>query len=508
MKKEIVKSEIILIGAALFNLIFWHEKMGINTVLFTLFMVSSLWYIERDSFQTRAVRITVAVSILLSALVVWHNSLIVKIIYMLNFSIMIGMIQQRQLRFLGNAFLLYWISLFAVPKNLILSLKQHPILRGHKKMNQGLKLAAIPAIVFPIFYGIYYAANPKFAELAGQFWGKVLQWLSFDWNGARIAFFLLGLMVVGAAFWASRYTGLLHFENGKTDALNAEDFEEREFTFWDFSVENAYRSTLILMVSLNVLLLFNNLLDFNYVWLGGAGVRSAVELKQYVHEGTYILIVGILLALVVLQIMYKGTLNFKENSQILRGLSFAWLGQNAVLAVSVGMRNWQYIDYYGLAYKRVGVFIFLSLVLYGLWLMYLKINEKRTFFFFISRGAWAIYGVMVATCFINWDVFITRYNLTVTTKSGAVDVPFLTNIISDKNLYLLDENKEKLLQKMPNKPFESEEYWRSDALYFTNETDKKNYLERTLKQKRDGFDSEQKSLTWLSWNYADYANSK
>ncbi len=508
MKKEILKSAIILLGAVLFNVIFWQEKMGINTVFFTIFILLGLYFLEQESFKTTPVRITAGIAIILSILIVWHNSLISQVIYILNFMTLIGFVQQRQLRFLGNAVLMYSLNILVVPQKLMQSVKELPILRGRESLGHGFKLALIPAFIFPVFYGIYYFANPKFSEISDQFWSNFFAFFAFDFNISRICFFIFGLMIVGAAFWASSFSGLLNSEKDKSYNLDAANFEDKEFTFWDFNAQSSYQSTLILMISLNVLLLFNNVLDINYVWFGGSNVKTAVELKQFVHEGTTILIIGILLAIVVIQILYKGSLNFKENTKILRGLSIAWLAQNALLALSVGMRNWQYIDHYGLAYKRIGVFLFLSLVLFGLWLMWLKINEKRTLFFFISKGAWAIYAVLVAACFVNWDVFITKYNLSATTKSSSVDVPFLISTISDKNLYLLYENREKLLQKMPNQPFETDEYWQEVGQYFNNETDKKNYLDKKMQQKRSNFEYQQTTISALSWNYSDYVNKQ
>jgi Domain of unknown function (DUF4173) len=508
MKKEILRSVIILLGAILFNYIFWDANHGINMFIFTIFLVGGLWFIERESFQNRAVQITALAAVVLSCLVVLHNSVIVRFIYMLNISVVIGLVHERQIRFLGSAMLLFVANALAVIPNLLISLKELPILRGSEKIRQGLKLTILPVIILPVFYGIYYFANPKFAALSGQFWTAIATWLSFDWDLTRVLFFCMGLLIVGAAFLKNTWLDVLGFEQDKADTLNAENYAERPFKLFDFDENSSYRSAMMLMISLNALLLFNNLLDFNYVWLGGAEVKTAVELKQYVHEGTYILIMGIMLALAVLLVMYQGSLNFTQNTKILRGLSFAWLGQNAILAVSVGMRNWQYIDHYGLAYKRIGVFIFLSLVLYGLWLMYLKINEKRTLFFFISRGAWGIYAVMIAACFINWDIFITKYNLTVTTKTQSVDVPFLLKTISDKNLYLLHEYKDKLLQKMPNKPFNEEEYWESTAPEFVDQAAKVAYLDYALKQKRANFEAKMKGNTWRSWNYPDYRNAQ
>ena len=512
MQKEIFRSEIILLGAALFNIIFWNELLGVNVLLFTLFIVSGLWYIERERFLERPVAITAAMTVLLSFLVIWHNSLIVKVIYSINFAVMVGLIQQREIRFLGSALVLYAANWLTSIYMLLKELKKLPILRGGQKVGQGLKLAVLPSVILPVFYMIYYFANPKFAIVSNQFWGKIIEWLSFDWNFLRILFFIVGLKNVGAIFLKSQWIDVAKYEQNKTDTLIEENYEDRPFTLWYFTESNALRSAIMLMISLNLLLFLNNMLDFNYVWLGGAEVKTAVELKQYVHEGTYILIVGIILAIAVLMLLYKGSLNFVKNTpemlKILRGLGLAWLAQNAVLAISVGMRNWQYIDHYGLAYKRMGVFIFLALVLYGLWLMYLKINEKRTLFFFISRGAWAIYAVMVAACFINWDVFITKYNLTATTKTQSVDVPFLLNDISDKNLYLLHEYKDKLIKKMPNKPFNEDEYWATQAPEFPNQAAKIAFLDDALKQKRANFEAKTNGKTWLSWNYPDYRNAE
>ena len=236
----------------------------------------------------------------------------------------------------------------------------------------------------------------------------------------------------------------------------------------------------------------NNLLDFQYVWLGGALTRSPWELKQYVHEGTFLLIWGIILAIVVLYFQFRGALNFHKNSKILRGLGYAWLAQNAFLTLSVGCRNWQYIAHCGLAYKRIGVFIFLLLTLIGLFTMYLKINEKRTFFFVMCRMSWAFYAVLLANSSINWDTFITRYNIQTPVKTGVIDVHFLLDDISAKNLPLLLENKD-LLKK---NSFQS-----INGYGLLAEDD----FEKALQRKQNRFLTEQSGYSWLSFNLADKA---
>ncbi len=508
MARPILTNVLVLVGAILYNVIFWQEKMGVNTLIFTLFLLGSLYFLNKEAFQTRSVQITAGGTLLLSLMVVWHNSLIAKTIYTLSFMVCIGLVQRREIRFLLLAFMVFLSNVFETPIHILNNLKSLPILRGGHGIAKSLKLIFISVLILPVFYILYYFANPKFSELSDKFWGHVFEWLNFDWNLSRVFFFLGGLMLVGTALWKHTRDYFAQQDNAYAMELDEATYndEEQQLRLFDMDEKTTYMSATILVALLNIMLFFNNILDFTYVWLSNKVDKTAAELKQYVHEGTYFLIAGIVLAIVVIMYLFKGRVNFLENNKILRGLSYAWIGQNAFLALSVGMRNWEYIDHYGLAYKRIGVVVFLILVLYGLYLMYVKITEKRTLFHFLTKGSWVIYAVMVAACCINWDVFITRYNLTTDTKSHSIDVPFLVRTVSDKNLYLLYENRAKLIEKMPNKPFEQEFYWDLNIPNFANDSLKISYLDRLLEEKKYNFLQEQKFYTAFSWNFADAKN--
>ena len=130
-------------------------------------------------------------------------------------------------------------------------------------------------------------------------------------------------------------------------------------------------------------------------------------MKIYVHEGTYLLILAILLAMGIILVLFRKNINFIPNNDKLRKLAYFWLAQNVILAFSVGMRNFRYIEFCGLAYKRIGVFIFLILTFYGLKTMHEKISEKKTLHHVIHKNAWVLYLTLIAASCINWDVFIT-----------------------------------------------------------------------------------------------------
>lgn len=364
MAKYLTSNLLVFIGALLYNFIFWNEKMGVNTLIFTIFIIGALYQLHSESFDTRAVRVTAIGTLCLAVLVVWHNSLIAKTIYILSLMSMIGFVQQREIRFLGYALFLYLGNLLEIPQHTRKAFKNMPLAQSEKNTTKILQLMVVPTFILPFFYAIYCFANPKFAELSSIFWGKVFSFLSFDWHWSRLFFFITGIFAVGAALWT--YTMLNLAEEDQKYSLDLHPIENQRFSMWGMDENTAYISAIFLLTSLNILVFFNNILDVNYVWRGDVSKLSAWELKQYVHEGTYFLIFGILMAISVVMYLFKGSLNFLENIKLVKYLAFLWLAQNIFLTLSVGVRNWQYIDYYGLAYKRVGVMAFLMLVLYGL----------------------------------------------------------------------------------------------------------------------------------------------
>ena len=163
--------------------------------------------------------------------------------------------------------------------------------------------------------------------------------------------------------------------------------------------------------TLNILLCIVNLVDIQHVWLGYEGGLSPIELSNYVHEGTYLLIASIGFAMGILLYFFRRNINFLPNNSFLKNLSYIWIIQNAILALSVGARNIHYISAYGLAYKRLGVFIFLVLTIIGLYTMYLKVRDQLTTYFLIQNNTWALYFVMAFLTMIDWDVEITKYNV-------------------------------------------------------------------------------------------------
>lgn len=103
------------------------------------------------------------------------------------------------------------------------------------------------------------------------------------------------------------------------------------------------------------------------------------------------------------------------------------------------------------------------------------------------QNGWAFYALLLLNACVGWDVFITRYNLSSRPK-GAIDVQYMIYTVSDKNLFLLEQNFDAMAQK---------------AMYpIMAESD----IRRGVELKRERFDTKMRGLSWKSWNAADARN--
>ena len=482
----------VLLGVLLFDFLFWQEKMGVNCLLFALFFVTALAVLFPENRFSRPFLWTAGGTILTAAMIAWHNSGAAKFAFMLSAMTAAGFAQATGFRFVLHAFLQYLGNFSIVPGKIVRGLRsksgENPTQKGRKNWRTWVGLSFVPALVVCVFYLIYYLANEKFAALSDSFWGQIGRWLSFDISLAHVFFVIFAIFVVGAGFFR-RIFPILEKKKEAADFLTRVRLaptKSRIARNWLVGLAREYRQSLVLLGLLNALLLLVNLTDIVYVWFGFEEM-SATALKQYVHEGTYFLIASILLAMFVTFRIFRKNLNFYPKNTLLKQLSLAWLIQNGILACSVAVRNWRYIDNYALAYKRIGVFLFLILVAVGLLTLWLKIRDRRSLSWLWRQNSWAFYALLIGNALVPWDTFITRHNLAFPPKSG-IDIGFLIFDVSDKNLRILEENKAILVEKQNGTQISADR------------------IESALNEKRAQFERAQNGLSWKSWNAADAAN--
>jgi hypothetical protein len=489
MKKQLITSVLFPVCAIGHHLLFWEEKMGLNTLLFSLLMTAALFYLSPESRKSGPALITATAVILTAGLVVWNNSLFSKVNHIIFSICLVGFVQGQELRFIFFAFCLGIISMFEMR---IKALRELFPRSWQAKPGCGLpanaKMMVTVAPVFLVFFSLYFFANNKFAELTLHFFLNIIRFVEEEISLPRMLSLAVSILITGSILWKTSVTYFQRLQLNQTFMLVRErSVPVKNLAITDISgLRKEYRTVFFLIIILNKLLLTMNILDIRYVWFGDIPDNPST-LKAYVHEGTYLLIASILFAMGVVLFVFRKNLNFYPENKWLRWLTFGWIVQNGVLALSVGIRNWQYIDACGLAYKRIGVFIFLLLTLFGLWTMFRKVQEKRSFYFLAYQNGWALFVVLLLACFVNWDVFITRYNLSASLNL-PLDTGFLLHEVSDKNLFVLEENQGRI------------------ARLLNQETPANTFFESALFEKKRSFCECQSKQSWLSWNLADERN--
>ena len=246
---------------------------------------------------------------------------------------------------------------------------------------------------------------------------------------------------------------------------------------------------------LNLVILVLNIADIKWVWYGFEW--KGQYLKQFVHEGTYLLILSIIISIILVLYFFRGNLNFYQNNKLLKSLSYIWIVQNGILTISVAIRNFWYINYFALAYKRIGVIFFLVLVFYGLFSVYRKVSQRKSTFYIFKTNAYATLIVLILGSLINWDSVIAKYNFENSNRS-FLHLNYLSTL-SDKALPYLDKSLPELkrIDKIQKEKFPfKEKFMTPEAYYHIIENRKKMFL--------DKWDT--KSI--LSWNLPEYLAAK
>lgn len=485
MRTAIIRSLIVVSGGLWCTFIFYQEDMGLNTLFFVipLLLLAFAKTYQISPYQ-KEVAIT-AVGAFLSALAVIGNDTdLAKGMYWVSILLFIGFIKHVHIRFLPLVLAASLSNLVFVPIKIVQEYAGS--LHRTNSLHYTIKKAInwlIPLGLFAIFLLIYYLANDKFGGMLDIvidfFFTTNNQTIAIE----QVALFFVGFLLVGAIFFNHPFRAFLSRRQEQLD-LNLIRNRKKRFAayFAPLILKSRFKLSIITLTLLNALICIVNLTDLIYVWFSRR-VLSARELSLYVHEGTNLLIFAILLAAVLLLVIFRKNLNFFPDNEGLKKLAYIWLGQNIFMVLSVAIRNFQYSHSFGLTYKRIGVFIFLLIVLIGLVTLFIKIRDRKSHYFLWHSNSWAMYLVLLAAGFINWNLLITRVNLN-PNYTKHLDIQYLVNELPHQNAFLLDQQKQNLQQQFP--------------IQFHN---LKNRIDRKMKRACSG-----RSI--YSWNWPYHLNRK
>jgi hypothetical protein len=491
MKNKNTKFYLALLFTALYNFFFWKENLGLNALIFSALLLCTLLALNPGSRKYTHVKWVVTSTLLTAFMVVWHNSLAAKIAHVVALFVSVGLIYQPTLKTIYMAATSNIAAFIHIPE----TLKQiwQGMENNHaqvKRVYMRLQVTLVPVVVLCVFYFIYRSANPVFMELSDSFWAQTYTWFGFlfeDISLQRFVFVFFAFVLMIAAFYNPQEQKLVEWEMRQKDKLSRSRKRSLLETVSPkmLSLKQEYYAAVLLISATNVLLLVVNIIDINWIWFG-FNYKDVQSLSQFVHEGTYMLILSILLSMVILLYYFRGNLNFYGQNRWLKFSAYCWIIQNGILLISVGIRNYHYIHQFGLAYKRIGVILFLALTLIGLYTFFIKIYDKRSATYLYKYNTWAVFALLVINSFMNWDVYIARYNIS---RTGPIDTTFLLSL-SDKTLPILDQHRH-IFSTLRG---DTQNNRRAQSL---SESDR---LNLRIKE----FTHTWKQRSWLSWNRAEY----
>lgn len=518
MNKKISQWLLVLAGGILFNLVFWQEKLGINTIFFDAFMLAAICYLYANARQHAAVRWLVFGHLICLAMIVLHNTLLSKIAFVITLMLIVGFAEyvHRSAWFAGGSVLM---NVVCCPASIVRLFKRKKTTgKKRRHLSRIIRFAIIPVGVVLLFFGIYSLSNSVFQEITWRL-GQYVDYFFLSvfnlFSPGRLLFLLFGIYITGCLLLRSRVNYFSDKESTRRDDLQRSRMSWKQrvqrpsFAFVEtimgrfargmMALKNENTTGIITLLLLNLLLFVLNVIDISYLWFD-FDYMGDVFLYRMVHEGTELLILSIVLAMLVVLFFFKDNLNFYRRNKWLKYGAYAWIVQNCVLVVSVFLRDYYYIARYGLAYKRIGVLFFLLMVFIGLATVFIKIWRRKTAYFLFRVNAWAGIVLLVLASTIHWDELIARYNLQHKDRV-PLDAVFLLSL-SDKTLPLLDANIAAFKKRQAEMPRETSG-WSNDSDSWSRRKACDTCFVEQLTARKDLFLQRQSRLSWLSWNYAD-----
>jgi hypothetical protein len=490
MNSPITKVLSVIAASAFFTVLFYRHDIGLNLFLFELLIIGWLAFTKRITKDPEVV-LTVLGTFLTGLMVVVHNSVLAIFVNILSMFIMTGVLLYPKSGSLPHSTALGLVHMATAQFEFFKQLGQTGSSNGlFGRVFNGLRIVIIPIVVVVVFIAIYSAANPVFDGFLSNITSALDDFITLLSEWVEFGFFfcfILGMLVSDFLLLQTVERNLAQSADSATD--NMQRKRSRFFTMsLSQGLKRELRSGVLMLIILNLLLLLVNAIDIYWVWFNFEWEGD--YLKQFVHEGTYLLIISILISIGISIYLFRGNQNFYQKSQLLKTLVVTWLVQNAVLVISVGIRNMHYISYYALAHKRIGVFFFLIATLIGLIIVIQKVRNRKTFHYILRTNSISVYSILVFMALFNWDVIIAKYNFK-HYETTFTHLNFLSNL-SDSALPYLERDTDFLaLIEESNSPFPSERSY----------IDKWEYAMR-IREKKTHFLGDWQQRDWRSWNWA------
>lgn len=497
MQNHFLKKITLLLGGTFFYYLFWDRSFGLNILIFSVLIITANALLSQRADYSPRVIVLLILTLATGTSFVYHGSalaLTMHCISLLAFSCLLKFDKLRTPTLALVAWFENIANLIESSKNAANPNRAKP--KPNSRAKRLLSILILPLLITVVFIIFYANGNQVFGTISSSIINSILKGIEnffeqISFTG--ILFFLLGIAVTAVlvlhtkknqtADWASTFSFNLRSKSPASDTQS-------------MTLKDQYQRALVTFVSINVLIALVNLIDFTTVWFDFE-VTKGDSLKQVVHNGTYVLITSILFAISVILYFFKGELNNYRQGKWLKRLAIVWIGQNIILVISVGFKTFHYINFHGLAYKRIGVLIFLVIMVATLLSLFIKINRKKSLFFVFHFNSWAATIILVLCTIPDWSSVMVSVNLNHWNK-GQIDTDFYFDL--SPNVYPL------LLENLPEIEAQIEQHSHNPVKWTRI---KSSYgMKQVLRSRIQAFLLDESNDHWQSWQFKRHAAYK
>ncbi|MDY7394724.1 DUF4173 domain-containing protein [Aureibaculum sp. 2210JD6-5] len=423
----------LLVGSFFFSLLFFKQNLGLNFLLFSMLTVGLLGVFNAKKFISIRVIVAVLSFLIMAGFVFIYNSTLSVLSSIIAFFYLLGTLSEEKSSVyiqILNGFFSSIAAGFTIYYNRLID-ETKAVKKKNINYIYWFKMVGIPIIVLLVFVILYRSANPYFNEL---FKSIDFSFINLQW----VLFTVLGYFLLLNITSPLSIEPITEYDLKTLNTLNKEGIKPQPLE--DLEQEN--QLGIILLVLLNLLILFFLITDT--VYLSRLTDLNAPDLSKTVHEGIYALITSIFFAIGIILYFFRGNLNFYEKNNNLKTLTTLWIALNIFLIFITVYKNYIYVSFHGLTYKRIGVFVYLLLALIGLITTFIKVYSTLNFWFLCRKNISIGLLLLLISTTVNWDQLITKYN---TEYANNTDFDYLISL-SDNNTFMLKEFKD----TTPNKP--------------------------------------------------------
>lgn len=466
--------------ALVFTMLFFEKSIGLNLVILEWITIPIMLVLNRP-FKFNKLTITALLILLTTSLAVLYShsgwTIFVNILMFFTCNSIIVFKNYRS----------YMFATFESFRNAALAFvpqmnRKHEDGEPKMKKSKVFWLTVLAFVITLAFIILYSLGSSKF----GDWVSDIIQSLDFEF----IVLFLVGLVFANYAF-RKKTEKLMTYESGLEETL-VHKRKRRFLRGLSQTLKNRNYFGVVLLGMLNIVLLFFNISDIRYVWLYS---WDGSFLKEFVHEGTWILSFAILISQMIALLFFRENLNFYSRNKLLKILTMIWLAQNCFMTLSVGLRNFWYVKYFGLAFGRITVFFFLVLVIVGLISIMIKVAKHKSMYYLFKVNSFSFMVVISLSALVNWSVVIAQYNFA-HSDSAFIEYSFMADLADPALPYLTKTRAE--LDIIDQQQQQAMKFDTRQDYFITS----KKY-EILIKMKIRGFMERYENQNILEWNLAD-----